>query len=104
LAAYPNSSATGASYFKTNFSQFTSTWDSEANGTKCLYYAGGKDNDKMTANINNATAGYAYVFRTGKRYAENWLKLVDVKLEGKQLKVTKVVLYQPGAGVNDNKI
>ena len=90
LAAFTNSDAKTASYFKTNFNQFTSTYKTPANTNKSVYYA-----DGLKVNFDNATSGWANVYRGNNRTPENWLKLVDVKLAGKQLKVTKMVIYKP---------
>ena len=90
LAAFTNSDAKTASYFKTNFNQFTSSYKTPANTNKSVYYA-----DGLSVNFDNATSGWANVYRRNNSTPENWLKLVDVKLAGKQLKVTKMVIYKP---------
>jgi hypothetical protein len=92
LAAYTNPEAKTASYFKTNFNQFTNTYKdvNGQDGKKSVYYA-----DGLKVDFDNASEGWANVYRDNKRYPENWLKLVDVKLEGKQLAVSKIVIYKP---------
>jgi len=93
LAAYTNPNAKTASYFRTNFDQFTNTYK-DVNGNegkkKSVYYA-----DGLKVDFDHASEGWANVYRDNKRNPENWLKLVDVELGGKQLSITKMVIYKP---------
>jgi hypothetical protein len=95
LAAFTNSGATGASYFKTNFNQFTSEYEDDAAKNASYYTV-----KNLKVNPEEATNGWANIYKQGAqgpRQTMNFLKLVDVNLGSKQLEITEVKIYKPGS-------
>jgi hypothetical protein len=125
LAAYTTADATAASYFRTNFNEFTPDYTNvTADGTS--YYCA-----NLKSNFNGASSKWADVYRTWTEidhyihhprhqvwtspisyiWVDAWdepvyadrqallsnLKLVDVQLGNKQLKVDEIVIYKANA-------